>query len=74
VYNVNIFITSYIDNAVIYGTEYPNGTLITATPLSYIKASWKYRLTEIILKEYFIKLKHSKNLIFNDGSNSCYMA
>jgi len=65
IYNVNIFITSYIDDAVLHGAKYPRGTLVTVTPLSYIKTSWRYRLTDIILKEYFENLKPSGDLVFN---------
>jgi len=65
IYKVNIFITSYIDDAVIYGTDYPSDTLVIVTPLSYVKASWKYRLTDTILKEYIAKLKYNGDNIFD---------
>jgi len=73
IYNVDIFVTSYIDDVVMHRAKYPSGILITVTPLSYIKTSWKYRLSDTILKEYFENLKYSENLVFNDGSNSCYV-
>jgi len=73
IYNVNIFIKSYIDDAVLHGAKYPGGTLVTVTQLSYIKTSWKYRLTDIILKEYFENLKYNGDTIFN-GDTYLYVS
>jgi len=69
IYKADIFVTSYIDDVVMHGAKYPSGTLITVTPLSYIKLSWKYRLTDVILKEYFANIKYNEDFIFNVGNH-----
>jgi len=73
IYNVNIFVTSHIDDAVLNGAKYPKGILVTATPLSHIKTSWKYYLTDIVLKEYFENLKYNGDTIFN-GDTYLYVS
>jgi len=71
-YKIDIFITSYIDDAVVENIDlYPQGTIITVTGLAYIKNSFKYSLPDIILKQYYNELRYRINMVYFDGVNTC---
>jgi len=71
-YKFNLFITFYTDESVVKNIDsYPQGTIITITGLAYIKNSFKYSLSDVILKQYYDKLKHKIDMVYFDGINTC---
>jgi len=71
-YKVNIFITSYTDDAAVENADpYPQGTIITVTGLAYIKNSFKYSLSDVLLKQYYDELRYRTNMVYFDGIDTC---